>query len=217
MNPIFPTTQTAQHQITGPAGNIEILTAWPQQTAQPYIAIICHPHPLHLGTLHNKVVTTLHQAHFKLNIPTIRFNFRGVGKSEGQHDHGQGEQDDLKAVIHWAEKALPKHQLLLSGFSFGSYIAAAVANQHNCQTLISIAPPTHHQDFSQLNEISTPWLMVAAEQDEVVPYESFLKIEAQCTPAHEVITFEQCSHFFHGKLILLREQCQQWLQKTLDI
>ena len=217
MKPHFPELNKSDFLINGPAGHIEVRTAWPAQTLQPYVAVICHPQPLKLGTMHNKVVTTLHQAHNKLGIPTVRFNFRGVGKSTGQHDYGKGEQEDLKAVINWVNQTLPNHALLLSGFSFGSFISASVANTQPVEALISVAPATDRQDFVSLTDIQSPWLLVASKQDEVVPYETFISTSEQLTPAHETRLFENASHFFHGQLIDLRETLMQWLQTALPL
>jgi uncharacterized protein len=127
--------------IPGPAGQLEAIHTTPEEGQADRIAIICHPHPLHEGTMNNKVVTLLAKTFNKLGFETLRFNYRGVGKSEGHYGDRVGEIEDLKAVKAWAE---PKSQFCLSGFSFGAFIAASVANEsENVSQLITVAPAIH--------------------------------------------------------------------------
>lgn len=213
MADLFP--QTSSHfVISGPAGNLELMTTWPSELQHEYVAVICHPHPLFQGSMKNKVVTTLFRAFDRLGVPTVRFNFRGVGQSQGQHGEGVGEQDDLMAVIRWLTDVLPGFEVSLSGFSFGSYIAAAVANREPVSGLITIAPPVHHYAFNKLTQVRCPWLVVMGDQDEIVPFadvnafveNSPLPMDYQVMPA--------ATHFFHGRLIDLREDVVRWLQSS---
>jgi uncharacterized protein len=194
-----------QKIIAGPAGNLELLLEIPTVQTIKMLGIVCHPHPLYEGSMHNKVVTTLARVFNHLGAISVRFNFRGVGKSEGQYADGVGELADLHAVIAYIQREYPEHQLSLAGFSFGAYIAACVAIEVQPAVLITIAPAVHHQDFKQLAELHVPWIVVQGEADEVVPPgEVFAWLES--LPRQPVIVrMPGVGHFFHGKLLELRE------------
>jgi uncharacterized protein len=191
--------------IPGPTGNLEALVEPPQLPQGNIVAIICHPHPLHGGTMNNKVVTTLVRACQGLGAVAVRFNFRGVGASEGVYDQAVGEQDDLKAVMNWAKKVFPGCRLWLGGFSFGSYVATRVASETSIDRLIAIAAPVHHFDFQSILAIQCHWLVVQGEADEVVPAEEVFAWLATRAESPQLIRMPGVSHFFHGKLIELRE------------
>jgi len=131
---------TNSFMLPGPAGQLEALVSTPQQNARETVAIICHPNPLFEGTMHNKVVTTIAKAFDLLGLTTVRFNYRGVGKSEGEYGETIGETEDCLAIVDWVQKTYPNYSLWLSGFSFGAYISASVANQMAVAQLVSIAP-----------------------------------------------------------------------------
>ena len=215
MSQMFPVSRRATLQIQGVVGELEVATSWPEQHASNTIMVVCHPHPLHQGTMNNKVVTTLCGVADRLGWPSVRFNFRGVGDSGGTFAEGIGEQDDVLAVIEWVRRVLPDVCLVLSGFSFGSYVAAAVAQRADVGALISVAPPVHHYDFLTIGRLSIPWAVVMGDVDEVVPVERVRDFVRQRDDVISYTEFEHCSHFFHGNLILLRELVQSWLQKSL--
>lgn len=191
--------------ITGPVGPLEVLAAPQQLVKNPaVVAIICHPHPLHGGTMHNKIVTTAAQACQELGISAVRFNFRGVGQSVGDYAHGEGEQDDLLAVITWVQHLAPDAELLLMGFSFGAYIATSVAAQIAVKALILIAPAVHNFPF-QVLKISCPVLVLQGEQDEIVSWSAVENwVNSLSNVNCKAIMFPQTGHFFHGKIIALR-------------
>lgn len=172
------------------------------------IAVICHPHPQKGGTMHNKVVTTLHKAFHASNMHTIRFSYRGVGKSEGNYDHGQGEVADLVTVLAWVTQNCAALPLYLAGFSFGAYISyclAARADQ-KIRQLISIAPPVQYPLFHSLPQPSYPWLVVQGDADEIVDANAvYAWLEKLGNPAR-VVRFPNTGHFFHGKLVELKTQ-----------
>lgn len=200
--------QENKHLLTGPAGNLEMVCEIAAEAQVNQAAIICHPHPLFGGTLHNKVVTTLAKAYKVLGFKyVIRFNFRGVGQSVGSYADGKGEQEDLLTVVNWINQYTT--DIWLAGFSFGSYVAAATAARVNCRHLTCIAPPIVNFDFTQLAAFSCPWLEVQGEQDEVV--EASQVFQWLKTLAHQptVIRMSQASHFFHGQLLELRAQLSQ--------
>lgn len=191
--------------IDGEAGHLELLTTTPEHPSEG-VAVICHPHPLHQGTMTNKVVHTLSRAFHNKNLHTVRFNFRGVGKSEGTFGNSVGEVADLMAILQWVDAVLEKPKLWLAGFSFGSYIAAMGASQHSCCQLFSIAPAVNHQPYNELSTITCPWIVIQGEQDEVIaPNLVYQWFNDAQRPNMQLIKVSDTSHFFHGKLIVLRD------------
>lgn len=191
--------------LRGPAGQLECVADVPDPAEErPATIVICHPHPLHGGTMHNKVVTIIERSMRELGLRTIRFNFRGVGESEGEHDEGYGETDDLFAVTEFVRRTRPDDQLWLGGFSFGSYIATRAAQNLQLGQLICIAPPVDRYDFSELQHPGCPWLVVQGDEDEVVNIEDVLNWEETVDPRPDVVVMERASHFFHRRLMDLR-------------
>lgn len=191
--------------LPGPSGQLEALFSTPRQNAKEIVAIICHPNPLFEGTMHNKVVTTIAKAFDILGITTVRFNFRGVGNSEGEYGETIGETEDCLAVVDWAQKTYPNYSLWLAGFSFGSYISANVANQISVAQLVSIAPAVNHHDFTVFTNINCPWLVIMGDQDEIVPVDKVKAWAANPPSPLDFYLLPGASHFFHGKLIEMRE------------
>ena len=191
--------------IEGPAGKLEMLSVKPENFTSKKIAIICHPNPEQSGTMQNKVVTTLAKVFEQLGMASLRFNFRGVGQSEGSHGQTIGEADDLRAVVAWVKKVQPEWEIVLAGFSFGSYIAAVVANEINPAYLISIAPPADRYDFNQLTNIRCPWWVVMGDADEIVSPAIVIEWAKHPPAPIHFLLLPVVSHFFHGHLIELRE------------
>jgi alpha/beta superfamily hydrolase len=205
----------AHFLIQGAAGNIELATTSPVPDDSEKVAIICHPHPLQGGTMENKVVTTLVRTFHDMGVRTVRFNFRGVGQSEGQHDEGIGETHDLLTVFEWVKSNCPGFEIYLAGFSFGSYIAhrAATATRikENISLLISIAPPVQYPGFHQLPAPEMPWLIVQGEDDEIVDARAVFEWASEFDPVPEIIRFPGTGHFFHGKLVELKNTLKESL------
>ncbi|GAB4194276.1 MAG: alpha/beta hydrolase [Wenzhouxiangellaceae bacterium] len=200
----FPES-AAQVYLRGPAGRLECLTDQPEAEArQPAVAVICHPHPQHGGTMFNKVVTIIERSLRELGLRTVRFNFRGVGDSEGDYDEGHGELDDLRAVINWVRHTCPGHELWLAGFSFGSWIAAQAAAESGTRQLISIAPPVERGDFAAIHIPGCHWLVVQGDEDEVVSPQAVYDWIADAEPKPELIVMKKAGHFFHRRLMDLR-------------
>lgn len=188
--------------MTGPAGTLECAVDEPSGShdAPPRgVAVLCHPHPLHGGTMDNKVVQTIARALLQLGFRTVRFNFRGVGASQGSWDQGHGEVDDALAVIAAVrDAALP---LVLGGFSFGAYVAsqAAAHLQPPAQRLLLIAPATVNFEVAP---VPADTLVVHGEADDVVPLAATLDwARPQALP---VVVVPGVGHFFHGQLPLLK-------------
>ncbi len=195
--------------LDGEAGNLEVM-ATPAAAAAEGVGIICHPDPRFGGTMNNKVVTTTARALLDLNLAVVRFNYRGVGQSAGEYGHIQGELADLQTVIKWTLATIPELPLWLAGFSFGTYISALGAQTAHPHRLISIAPPVNHYDYSQFNQFTFPWLVIQGEQDEVVPSDEVKKWAAQPPSPLKFVSMPGASHFFHGKLLELREIIKEW-------
>ncbi|MFN7097295.1 MAG: alpha/beta hydrolase [Gammaproteobacteria bacterium] len=206
---------TTTFQLAAPAGELEVLTETPANLSNNLTMIICHPHPLFGGTMHNKVVTTLAKVANELDIPSVRFNFRGVGKSTGQYDDGVGEIDDLQTIIAWVKQTRADTRLWLAGFSFGSYVAAEVATTGIAERLISVAPPATRWHFQEIKTMPCPWLVVQGDADEVVEPEAVFAWFAAQHPQAEMIRMHNASHFFHGRLIELREILVNKLKCTI--
>lgn len=203
--------------LNGPAGELDIRLGQQadqssnQQTEKSGF-IMCHPHPLYSGTMDNKVVTTLIRGAAKLEtdsltgLDTIRFNFRGVGNSQGEHDHGKGEQDDLAAVIDYAINHLGWQKVFLAGFSFGAGVACLYAglNSEKIQGLFLIAPAVHHFDAPATLPFEFESHIYMGDADEVVPFDEVEHWVDLLTPQPHFHIFEDASHFFHGRLVDLR-------------
>jgi hypothetical protein len=200
----FPAVATGL-MLPGPAGSLEAATNVPEPgIARAGVVVICHPHPLQGGTMHNKVVTTLERSLRESGLATVVFNFRGTGASQGTFDDGVGETDDVIAVARWAQHVRPRDALWLAGFSFGSYVAARAASQLPVRQMISIAPPVGRWDFSQLASPLCPWLIVQGEADEIVdPQAVYGWVAAQPEPP-TLVRMPDTSHFFHRRLLDLR-------------
>ncbi len=211
----FPSTASGL-MLRGAAGMLESLIDVPQSNAaRAGVAIVCHPHPLYGGSMHNKVVTTIERSLRELGLATVRFNFRGVGASEGVYDEGNGESQDLLAVAKWVQKTRPGSVLWLAGFSFGSYVAARTAPFLPVKQLISIAPPVTGWDFTQIQLEDVPWLVIQGEEDEVVDAQAvFAWAQAQLPTVH-LIRMAAAGHFFHHRLMDLRNDLKNALQTNL--
>ncbi|MEZ0121939.1 MAG: alpha/beta hydrolase [Candidatus Reddybacter sp.] len=205
--------------IAGAAGQIEALLEEGRGdglfSGGDYVAVICHPHPLYGGTMDNKVVSTLARIYRELGIASLRFNFRGVGASEGEHDEARGEVDDLCRVSEWLLAEHPGSQLLLAGFSFGSAIASAASERLVVAQMILIAPPVMRYSYATTGAFTCPVTVVLGGQDELVETESVLSwLESLDSPVEQIL-IPEASHFFHGQLHTLREKLDSVLRQCL--
>lgn len=197
--------------LEGAAGKIEVALASPTENIRAATAIICHPHPLYGGTMNNKVVTTLARAFQEMGLKTIRFNFRGVGLTQGQHDEGKGEVDDVFTLVKWLKEIAPHDALWLAGFSFGAYVATMAAISLQPQQLICIAPQVSRFLSAPSFKITCPWILVQGEKDEVVsPTQVFAWANSLSFPP-KIIRIPSAGHFFHGQLGELRQKIQEAL------
>jgi uncharacterized protein len=205
--------------LDGPAGALEVLSHAPVEDttapARKIVALICHPHPEHGGTMHNKVVTMIERSLSELGIKTVRFNFRGVGASVGEFDEGIGETEDLFAVLEWVQRVLPAHDLILAGFSFGSYVALRAAQLLKLKQLISIAPPVERYGYQDLKRPHCPWLVVQGETDDVVDPDQVFRWAESVQPPVQLIRMPDTGHFFHRKLMDLRGVIKNCVKRLL--
>lgn len=202
--PDFP-TEREELFLEGPAGRLECIVDVPEpDEARPATFVICHPHPLHGGTMHNKVVTIMERSMRELGLHTVRFNFRGVGESEGSFDDGYGETDDLFAVTEWVRRSRPNDELWLGGFSFGSYITLRAAQNLKLGQLVSIAPAVSRFSFADLHHPGCPWLVIQGDEDEVVPFDEVSAWVETVEPPPDFVVMERAGHFFHRRLMDLR-------------
>jgi len=194
--------------IPGPAGDLQAVVEIPQAHDPRHFAVVCHPHPLHGGTLDNKVVHTLARAFEELGAAAIRFNFRGVGTSAGQYDEGLGETQDALAVIDYGRKRWPEAQLWLAGFSFGGAVAIRAASSAHPQRVVAISPAVtrlDRLDVSGTRTRSCPWLIVQGDADEVLDAKTVLDWAGRVSPPPVVSVMSGASHFFHGRLAEMRD------------
>lgn len=188
--------------IDGPSGVLEALLEEAGADAG-HFAVICHPHPLHGGTMHNKVVYMLARTFLERGMPALRFNYRGVGASAGTYDDGRGETDDALAVLHWARQRWPKAHWVLAGFSFGALVALRAALVASPRYLVSVAPPAARLT-EPLSRPDCPWLIVQGDADEVVDYREVIDWAGRFDPPPTVRVLAGGDHFFHGRLHELR-------------
>ncbi len=184
--------------VPGPAGALE--AAIDSVDAAPSaIAVLCHPHPLERGTMQNKVVTTLARAFAHLGAYAVRFNFRGVGESEGGYADGVGERADALAVAAWSRARWPDLELYLGGFSFGAGVALAAAVEARPRGLVTVAPPIEKLPPAFVPP-RCPWLLVHGTADEVVPVAPTEAWVATLAVPPRLLLLDGVGHFFHGRL-----------------
>ena len=212
----FPCNQSLL--LAGPAGALEALTLCPAAApAHPCAtAVLLHPHPLHGGTMQNKVVHTLARGFAELGVASVRFNFRGVGASAGRFAHGAGEAEDALAVIAWVREQRPDTPIWLAGFSFGAYVALRVAAAAQVSGLITVAPAVQLYDFSTLAVPRCPWLLIQGEADEVVPVEAVRRWLAGVAPQPQTLFLPATGHFFHGRLNDLKSALRNFVPQHLS-
>jgi uncharacterized protein len=186
--------------LAGPSGAIEALIETPADTEPRAFGVICHPHPLYGGALENKVVHTLARSFQELGAASVRFNFRGVGKSAGRFAEGLGETADTLAVIEAGRVRWPAMPLWLAGFSFGGAIAVRAAAAAEARLLITVAPAVTLINLSDIKVPDCPWLIVQGTEDELVDAKKVADWAASLAPAPRVALLPGVGHFFHGRL-----------------
>ena len=206
--------QVEKLQLPGPAGELEALIETPDGANGAAFGVICHPHPLYGGTMDNKVIHTLSRAFHEQGASTIRFNFRGVGRSAGAFADGIGETEDALALVSWGRARWPQAQTWLAGFSFGGAVAIRAAASAKPARLVAVAPAVSRVDLSGVSMPDRPWLIVQGDADELVNAEETLRwARAQPFPP-EIAVLPGVEHFFHGRLHELRAAVSDYLRKA---
>jgi uncharacterized protein len=189
--------------LSGPAGKLEVVINRPSAVPRG-IALIAHPHPLFGGTLDNKVAQTLASSFVELDCVALRMNFRGVGSSEGKHDEGNGETDDMLFLAEYAKREFGELPIFLAGFSFGGFVQTRVATKLNMQKLVLIAPAAGRFDVAEVNPDT---LVIHGELDETVPLQAIMDwARPQNLP---IVVIPGADHFFHRRLHLIKRLVMQ--------
>jgi uncharacterized protein len=200
--------------LEGPAGQLEAVLWKPAGGAWPVrAALVCHPHPLYGGTLHNKVVYQAAKALDALGMAVLRFNFRGAGLSEGVHDRGNGETGDVQAALDFMAVEFPDVPMLVAGFSFGSWVGLRVGcADSRVKELIGLGIPVNSTDFAFLRQCAKPKLFVHGERDE----HGDVRRARELVQSLEDATFAEVKgvdHFFTGKLEEVGEAIREWFKE----
>ena len=216
--PAFPAASTTLI-LAGPAGALELAVDLPEAEAAPVplTVVLCHPLSTEGGSLSNKVVTMAARSLRELGAATVRFNFRGVGQSEGTFDHGNGEQLDLRAVVDWVRGQRPDDDLWLVGFSFGAYVSLCASDVVQPDALVSIAPPAGRWDFDSIVTPRCPWLVIQGDNDEIVEPQAVYDWIDSLKRKPDLVRMPDTTHFFHRKLIDLRGALQHGVKRWLPI
>ena len=190
--------------IQGNVGALELCVKRPAEiTDQTPLLVVAHPHPLHGGSFHNKVVQTVAKAGAEASALVVLFNFRGVGASEGEFDHGHGERYDLLKVVEFAQSHWGQRELWLSGFSFGAWMSALVADRLMPQHLLLVAPPVSLYPMERVSLSGFKLTVIQGAEDEVVRAQQVMQWSIQQQAS--LLWRSQASHFFHGQLLWLRK------------
>jgi hypothetical protein len=200
--------------LDGPAGRLEALLWTPARDAGVLAALVCHPHPLYGGTMHNKVVYQVAKTLHRLHVPVLRFNFRGAGLSAGEHDNGHGEQDDVRAALDFLAQEYSWRPLLLAGFSFGASVGLRVGcSDARVTELVGLGLAANSSDLSFLRDCRKPKLFLQGAQDE---FGSRPNVEAAVAAAPEpkrLVFVEGGDHFFAGHLDEVDVALTAWLRE----
>jgi alpha/beta superfamily hydrolase len=205
--------------LEGPAGRLEALLNMGSDNAT-HAALVCHPHPLFGGTLHNKVVFHTMKALNSFGFPVLRFNFRGTGLSQGEHDHGAGEMEDVRAGLDWLDREfhLP---LVFAGFSFGAAVGLGPACEDaRVKAAIGVGIPVaaiddRNYDFSFLASCNKPKLLVSGARDQFGPRPALEKLITSVPEPRKLVVIEGADHFFEGRLREMRDAIEGWTKETL--
>jgi alpha/beta superfamily hydrolase len=199
--------------LAGPAGRLEAILWTPVGIGPPPMAaVVCHPHPLFGGTMHNKVIYQTAKSLDALGLPVLRFNFRGAGMSEGTHDRGRGEREDVRAALDFLAGEFSVVPLLVAGFSFGCWVGLRVGCEDDrVVELIGLGTPVNNTDFSFLKSCSKPKLFVHGSHDEHGDVMEVEKLVQVLPGERRFVVVPDADHFFAGKLDKLDRAITSWL------
>ena len=211
-------TQIQSLYLDGPAGRLEALLNAGKPGAA-HAALVCHPHPLYGGTMHNKVVFHAMKALNGLGFPVLRFNFRGAGHSDGKHDEGRGEREDVHAALAWLDREfhLP---IVFAGFSFGASVGLrACCPDARVHALVSLGTPVEVEgrayQYNFLQACAKPKLFLSGAQDPFGPRETLEGVVMRAAPPKKLVFIEGAGHFFEKRLAEVRRHIEDWVKQTL--
>jgi uncharacterized protein len=213
--------------LRGPAGRLEALLNTGREDA-PYAALVCHPHPAGGGTMHNKVVYHAMKAFSAFGLPVLRFNFRSVGLSEGEHDEGMGEQEDVQAALSWLERSFSR-PILFAGFSFGSNVGMrACCGDSRVKGIVGLGLPVRAEgrDYSYgfLPKCTVPKLFISGDRDQYGPRDVLEGVFERAPEPKRLVWIAGADHFFQGmpespgaKLSEMQQEIRSWLQSEFGL
>jgi uncharacterized protein len=200
----------------GPVGRIEAIIREPDGPVTR-AAIVCHPHPLYGGTMHNKVVFRIARSFQEAGFSVLRFNFRGTGLSDGEHDNGVGEQDDLRAALNFVAKKYPDAAVWVAGFSFGAAVLLrAITCDERVRAIIGAGVPFPKYDFTTAPQCKKPKLFVQGELDEFGPPEELERLVDTFDEPKELKIIPDADHFFDGHLTELQQAVSSFIARYAD-
>ena len=198
--------------LPGPVGRLEAILETPSDEPVTGAAVVLHPHPQHGGTMHNKVAHTLARAFVRMGFVTLRFNFRGTESSDGEYDAGKGELEDALAAIAWMRERQPGNRFWLAGFSFGAAIAVRASVLSEVDGLLTVAPAVSRFGNGLDTQPACPWLIVQGDEDELVAVDEMIDWVNGLEPGPELLVVPGAEHFFHGRLIDLRNAVTDFVE-----
>ena len=206
--------------LPGPAGKLEAILNRGAADAR-YAAVVCHPHPLFGGTMHNKVVFHAMKALNHFGFPVLRFNFRGTGLSEGAHDEGHGEKDDVRAALNWLKQQY-RVPIVFAGFSFGAAVGMHVAcSDGEVKAIIALGAPIRAEDRSYgyrfLTQCGKPKLFCSGDQDQFASPDALSQVVTRAADPKGLVLIRDADHFFAGHLAEMRHELEKWVRLTLQI
>lgn len=202
--------------LPGAAGRLEALLWTSPEVRPPLAGLVCHPHPLFGGTMHNKVVFQAARALHDLRLPVLRFNFRGAGLSEGEHDKGKGEQEDVRAALDYLSREFPNVPVVLAGFSFGAWVGLRVGcEDRRVSALIGLGLPVNNVEFPYLvapGGCVKPRLFLQGTQDQFGAKERVEELVKKMPEPKHLVFIEGVDHFFAGKLNEVSPAIKKWMK-----
>lgn len=207
--------------LDGPAGRLEALLNSGAANAT-HAALVCHPHPMFGGTMHNKVVFHAMKALNSFGFPVLRFNFRGTGLSHGEHDHGAGETEDVRTALDWLDREFHLPQIF-TGFSFGAAIGLRAASPDDrVKALIGLGVPVQpvddrSYDLAFLQTCHKPKLFVSGSRDQFAPRARLEALVNSLPQPKKLVIIDSADHFFEGRLREMREAVEAWIQETITV
>jgi uncharacterized protein len=200
--------------LAGQAGRIEALL-WTTAVVEPHmVALVCHPHPLYGGTMHNKVVFQAAKALHGRGMPVLRFNFRGAGLSEGEHDHGRGEQQDVLVALDYFSERYPGRRILVAGFSFGAWVGLRVGCEYARVTdLVGLGLPVDKSNLGYLRDCAKAKLLIQGGNDQFGSRANIEALFAEVPDPKRLVIVDNVDHFFTGKLDEVNTAIRSWIDE----